>query len=600
MLLVPNPKELKIKNGYYEIKSGGYIFIPTKSLFSSANMVKELLNKNGITVNITLYMGRKVFIYSKIDRNKIKKRDGYILEINKDGIFIVANNNAGIHNGFMTFMQIVKNFENKIPFLEIKDWPDIENRAFMLDISRDKVPKMDFFFELIDLLAQLKYNQLQLYIEHTFAYQNHERVWKEYSPLTADEIIILDKYCKERFIELIPNQASFGHMEKWLIHNEYSYMAETFEFDTPWGEHYSKPFTLSPAVKDTILFLDSLYSELLPHFSSKYFNINGDETFDLCQGKSKVLCEKYGKGKVYLDFILKIHKLVKKHGKRMMMWADILKYHPELFEKLPKDVIYLIWGYEKTHEFDRECELFKGFDFYVCPGTSSWNSFLGRVENAILNIKNAVENGLKYKAKGIMLADWGDNGHWQHIPISYPGIFYASALSWGFNENKDLDVFDFLKLYFGKETAILLVDMGNAYKLTDVDFPNSTIFALVYIYPEKLRYEFLKDLDLEKLLNTKKFLEEKYEFTKHVHDELIKKELRNSIKFSILSLEIIIALKKLAMRTIRELPKVTKQEFKIRLEKLISEFKEIWLSRNRIGGLKFSVQKLEKIKKFFE
>ena len=66
---------------------------------------------------------------------------------------------------------------------------------------------------MIDILAELKYNQFQLYTEHTFAYTNHEIVWKDYSPLTSQDILELDNYCKERYIELVPNQNSFGHME---------------------------------------------------------------------------------------------------------------------------------------------------------------------------------------------------------------------------------------------------------------------------------------------------------------------------------------------------------------------------------------------------
>ena len=36
-------------------------------------------------------------------------------------------------------------------------------------------------------------------------------VWKESSPLTPEEIIELDKYCKEKFVELVPNQQVLGN-----------------------------------------------------------------------------------------------------------------------------------------------------------------------------------------------------------------------------------------------------------------------------------------------------------------------------------------------------------------------------------------------------
>src|SRR5205085_841863 len=105
-----------------------------------------------------------------------------------------------------------------LPELRINDSPDFAVRGIMLDISRDKVPTMPTLFALVDLFAELKINQLQLYTEHTFAYANHPDVWRDASPMTPDEIKTLDAYCRTKFIELVPNQNSFGHMERWLKH----------------------------------------------------------------------------------------------------------------------------------------------------------------------------------------------------------------------------------------------------------------------------------------------------------------------------------------------------------------------------------------------
>ncbi|ABR31079.1 beta-N-acetylhexosaminidase [Thermosipho melanesiensis] len=600
MILIPRPKKFEIKDDVFEFKSGEYIFLSTKNLFKSAEKVKRVLKDFGVELFISYYKGSKTSIYVEVERGKIKEKSGYKLIVSSDGVKVYGNNNLGVHYGLMTLVQIIRNYGNTIPFMEIHDWPDIENRGVLIDISRDKVPKLETLYYIVDLLSELKYNQFQLYTEHTFAYREHEKVWRDYSPFTSEDIIKLDKYCKERFIELVPNQASFGHMEKWLSHNEYSYLAETFEFNTSCGEHYSHPFTLSPAVSDSIEFLDSLYRELLPHFSSKHFNVNADETFDLCQGKSKPLCEKHGKGKVYLSFVLKIYNLVKKYGKKMMVWADILKNYPELFNDLPKDVVYLIWGYEKDHNFDAECELFRGFEFYVCPGTSSWNSFLGRLENALLNIKNATESGLKYGAKGILVTDWGDNGHWQHLPISFPGFFYTSAVSWGFDKNQDIDLKEALSLYFGEQVSEILLEVGNAYKLLEFEVPNSSIFALVFIKPEFINKKFISKLKIEALVKTKDYLEERLSKINILNDNLIKYELKNAIEFSILAIEILLSARKSKLDSLEGISPVAREEFSIRLEKLINEFEKIWLKRNKMGGLSYSIEKLRKIQNIFK
>lgn len=48
----------------------------------------------------------------------------------------------------------------------------------MLDISRDRVPTRETLEWLVEVLAALGFNELQLYIEHTFAYSGHKEVWE--------------------------------------------------------------------------------------------------------------------------------------------------------------------------------------------------------------------------------------------------------------------------------------------------------------------------------------------------------------------------------------------------------------------------------------
>ena len=208
----------------------------------------------------------------------------------------------------------------------------------MLDVSRCKVPTLDTLFELVDMLAGLKLNQLQLYTEHTFAYRDHREVWANASPLTGQDILELDAYCQAQFVELVPNQNSFGHMVPWLTHPKYADLAEAPEgFDYPWGGRSEGPFSLNPTDPRSLELLQSLYDDLLPHFTSPLFNVGCDETWDLGTGRSKAVCEERGTHRVYLDFLLDIYRLVQERGRTMMFWGDIIVQAPELIPELPKD-----------------------------------------------------------------------------------------------------------------------------------------------------------------------------------------------------------------------------------------------------------------------
>ncbi len=384
---------------------------------------------------------------------------GYRLRISPEGVRIEAKDEAGAFYGKMTLRQMLRQCPDELPCCEIEDWPDFAVRGVMLDISRDKVPTMETLLALIDDLAEWKINHLELYTEHTFAYRNHREVWEHASPMTAEEIRRLDAYCHERFIELVPNQQSFGHFERWLKHPKYQHLGFVGRArlqpsrGSPGG---SPSHCLDPANPDSLALLGELYGELLPNFTSRKFNVDCDETYGI-------------EGRVYLDFLLKIHELVKRHGRTMQFWGDIVLKHPDLVKELPRDVVVLEWGYEADHPFDAHGALFarSGIPFYVCPGTSSWNSIAGRTDNCLANLRNAASNGLKHGAAGFLNTDWGDNGHWQYLPISYFGFAAGGALSWCYESNSSRDFIDALDVHVFRDNAHVMGklahDLGNVY-----------------------------------------------------------------------------------------------------------------------------------------
>ncbi|EDY83518.1 Glycosyl hydrolase family 20, catalytic domain [Verrucomicrobiia bacterium DG1235] len=368
----------------------------------------------------------------------------YTLSITPKGISITAASPEAAHYAQVTLNQILAQHpDGQIPCLEITDWPDLPVRGYMLDISRCKVPTQASLFQLIDLLASLKYNQLQLYTEHTFAYRDHPQVWQDASPLTPADIQALDAYCKDRYIELVPNQNSFGHMERWLRHPAYHPFAESPKgFEHPisgWKEHGStlKP---TPASAD---FADSLFAELLPNFTSRQLNVGGDEPWELGQGYSREQVGKRGKTRVYLDHLLRIQKKVQARGYEMQFWGDIIINQPELAAELDPDVTALLWGYEADHPFADHCAAMQSAraNFTLVPGTSTWNSIGGRLQTALPNIDSAAANAKRYAANGLLLTEWGDNGHHHSNLTSILPILQAAARAWHPNtEPLDLEI----------------------------------------------------------------------------------------------------------------------------------------------------------------
>ena len=114
--------------------------------------------------------------------------EGYALGISSKGITLDAADAAGAFYGQATLTQLARLHDGHVPVGTVRDWPDFAQRGVMLDVSRDKVPTTATLHALVDRLASWKINHVELYAEHTFAYPEHEVVWRDASPFTPAEI----------------------------------------------------------------------------------------------------------------------------------------------------------------------------------------------------------------------------------------------------------------------------------------------------------------------------------------------------------------------------------------------------------------------------
>jgi len=357
----------------------------------------------------------------------------YTLVIDGSGVHITSGEPAGARAAAATLRQLLRAHGRRLPHLRIRDWPDFPRRGYLLDVSRGRVPNLATLLDLADHLADYKINELQLSTEHTFACRQFKPVWQSWGALTGTELRKLDAHCRRLGIDLVPNQNSFGHLREWLAHPPLKKLAEVAApYEGPNGEFLRYPGTLAPNHPGTLPFVCGLYDELLPNFSSRFFNVGCDETWDLGRGRSRADCDRLGKGRVYLEFLKKIHAAVKQRGRTMMFWGDIILNHPELIPELPKDVIALNWGYEADHPFDREAARFARakIPFYVCPGTSTWMTLIGKHDNAFANLRRAALAGRRHGARGYLITDWGDGGHPQPPAVSWPPLLAGAALGW--------------------------------------------------------------------------------------------------------------------------------------------------------------------------
>lgn len=603
--LLPYPQQLDLTGGTMTLNTRKIIVLSAtlaSQLISPLEQVRKLLAYQAAcywTVQ-TEVTDDAVGLRISLDA-KVSQAQGYRLVIDVDGITLIGHDSAGVFYGLMTLTQLIVQYGATLPQLVINDHPDLLHRGVLLDISRDKVPTMQTLFALVDKLAWWKINEFQLSTEHTYAYADHPDVWTYASPMTAEQYQQLDAYCRERFIKLIPNQQCFGHLHRWFELEQYLAMAEAPDgFATPWGNRRNLSFSLSPAVPESLMFVDGLLDDLLPNFNSDAFNANCDETWDVGQGRSKALVDAKGKGRVYLDFLLEIYKRVKARGKTLHFWGDIIGNYPELVPELPHDTVALEWGYEADHPFDEKSKLFaeSGIPFYVCPGTSSWNTLAGRTDNMRENIRQAVENGLKQGAIGVLNTDWGDGGHPQALPISYAGWMYGAGVGWAYEANYDIDLAPVLDKFAFQDSAgvlgQLMLDLGNAYQQTGVLIHNASILAHIYGVSLDNPSSYLDQMnaqawDIDKLHGTMAYIDEVIarlpQAQIHAQDaDIITYEVQLTAAL----------LKHGAKRLLYILGDKTYSRDAIDTEfaEIQPKYRQMWLARHRVGGLEDSLKRL--------
>ena len=346
---------------------------------------------------------------------------------------LAAGDAAAVLHAARTLRQLRQPDDPTLPCLTVVDGPALPVRGFMLDVSRGKVPTMAELHRLVSALAELRANQLQLYVEHTFAFPGHEDAWRDASPLTAGQIRTLDDACAEVGIELVPNLNTFGHLERWLRHPRYRPLAECPEgwIHPLTGQFKPIPGTLKPDAA-SLTFVDALLADYLPCFRSRQVNIGGDEPWELGQGFSKQAVAERGKHRVYLEHLRKLCALATGRGQTPQFWGDILLEDLALAQEAPAEAVPVVWGYDAGHPFDAQGGRLRelGRTYLVAPGTSTWQSFTGRLDNALTNQREAISAALTHGARGILLTSWGDNGNHQPWPTNWPAMVAGLTHAW--------------------------------------------------------------------------------------------------------------------------------------------------------------------------
>lgn len=435
MYIIPEPQQMKVAEGEFTIRFDHRIVLDPScgpEAYDYAKLLQEELRGcMGYGPAVTRGSSGKAAVTLAVD--PALEEEAYDLEVCADGIRITGGADRGLLYGVQTLRQIVRQTGACVPRMSIHDFPDIKNRGFYHDVTRGRIPTLSYLKGLADNLAFYKINQMQLYIEHSYLFEGMSEMWRDDTPLTAQDILELDAHCRKLKIELIPNISCFGHLYKLLRTKSYEHLCEL-------SGQSGKPFgfvdrmlhhTIDVTNEESLALIKGMIEEFMPLFTSNHFNIGADETFDLGKGRSLAEAERVGVKRLYIDHVRKLCEFLVEKGKIPMFWGDIVCDFPEVIRELPEQTICLNWGYDKEQSDESTRKLAEaGAVQYNCPGVSGWNQFVNRLDVAYENIKRMCTYARQYHTAGVLTTDWGDYGHINHPDFGIPGRIYGAAFSW--------------------------------------------------------------------------------------------------------------------------------------------------------------------------
>jgi hexosaminidase len=455
MKLLPAPKEVRLAEGAFELRTHTRIFIDAGHAAEDRNAAETLTaeveqqsgNKVPIEPTRRMLVGEGAILLGRLSDPGVRSflagkglgadssfsDQGYLLYADKSRIVVAGKTGQGLFYGVQTLRQLLHpkgrtyfpGSTLECPAVSIRDWPSMEWRGVHDDISRGPIPTLEYTKKQIRLLASYKVNMFALYMEHVFDFKSQPLMAPKEAALTPDQIGEIVKYAAKYYVTILPEQQTFGHLHHALKYEIYSDIVET-----PHGH------VLTPTNEKSYDFIRSLYAELVPLFPGPFLHIGADETFELGQGQTKARVDQVGLGRVYMEHLQKVHEILQPYHKRLMFWGDIAVKYPELLTILPKDIIAVPWDYADKPSFDNILQPYKaaGLSIIVAPGASDWNVIWPNLDVAYVNIRNFVRDGQKVGAIGMLNTTWDDDGE-SLFEMTWPAMTFGASAGWQSGES---------------------------------------------------------------------------------------------------------------------------------------------------------------------
>ncbi len=407
--LVPYPMELRQDPGFFRLRKDTPAQVRADLSASSAHYKLQSMGfkaQRGDVEPMTVKIGEPNDGRLRPPRNP----EGYVMRCDADGIVVRGSDADGLFWGLTTLEQLIDH-KNRVPFVEIRDWPAFSFRGHHDDISRKQISTLDDFLRIIRLLSKFKIRYYTPYIEDVLFLPSFPMIGKGRGRLRPKEVQTMMEEAKRNNVTIFPTFSLIGHQENLLRDPD---MMRRFG-----REVFQAPSSFDPNKTELRPFLSQVIREVCEIFAdSPFFHAGFDET----QGVTK---------EEFISHANWCAEEIRKHGKRMLMWTDMLRNHfgIDCIHELSDNIVPVEWNYNDP----TSCE--SGYsDLNVSPmglaGYLNWCRFLPDSRPAKRNIEQWAETMHKLEGPGFAASQWGDDGYENHRDQMWNLFAYNGEVSW--------------------------------------------------------------------------------------------------------------------------------------------------------------------------
>ncbi|MBR2615081.1 MAG: beta-N-acetylhexosaminidase [Clostridia bacterium] len=315
----------------------------------------------------------------------------------------------------------------KIPFKRFGVMPDMSRNAVM------DVPTLKRF---ADLISDMGYNALFLYIEDTYEIPGEPYFGHHRGRYSQDDIREIVAYCETLGMEVIPCIQTLAHLECIFKWKQYQHIRDTGNI-------------LLADCEETYALIRKMLRSVASCFKSGVVHVGMDEAHMLGLGK---YLDKNGykpRFEILKRHLEKVCEMAKEEGLEANIWADMFfrvsnggqyymknpKVEPELFGELPENLSLTAWDYYRADRrlvrgMIRGHQAF-GKDVWYAGGIWTWKGYAPDNRFSIRCSKVSIEESIKAGVENYYLTMWCEAGGGTSRFMGLPALYACARIAQG-------------------------------------------------------------------------------------------------------------------------------------------------------------------------